>query len=191
MNKVAILLASSAAMAASPAFAQSANGVEHSAAGRENMPGANGGGMGAGPPMSIPGGASDARDIAAQRGDFGHDQALNQTDKARMFEQRSLEYRQDTLHRAETARADLATVRNGGKLAMASDDIREQFERDMREWRDTFGVDRQAWQEMRDAWLADKDSLTAEEWAQRRAAWFDQRDDWIAKQEEWAKSHAH
>jgi hypothetical protein len=59
----------------------------------------------------------------------------------------------------------------------------------MEEWRDTFRIERKAWQDLRDRLLVDEDELTPEQRAARHAEWFEARDARIARQVEWAKAH--
>ena len=72
---------------------------------------------------------------------------------------------------------------------MSRKEIRAELKEDMEQWREAFGIERKAWQDLRDQLLVEEDDLTPEQWAARRAEWFEARDAWIARQQDWAPSH--
>lgn len=185
MRKNLIFAAMIAALAASPALAQGRGG----GAGGGGGPG---GGMGAGPPISPPGhsvrgdhGASDAaRDIAAQRGQFGRDFAADRRMTPEQRQAMVQERRSLAVQYAQAARAGRALPRNADR------DIRQALKDDIDLWREEFRVGRSQWQAMRDQWIVDRKDLTPEQWAQRRADWFSVRDAWIATNKARAQARA-
>ena len=153
-----------------------------------------GGGMGAGPPMSVPGRSGDAmggaRDIASQRGQFGRDfaeqQRQTQAEQAKLMRERAEDYRRDSMGARAEALARRDALKSGQRPGLSSEELRAAFKDDLEEWRDAFRIGRADWQAQRDQWLVDAETLTPEQWTQRRADWFDARDAWIAKQKDWA-----
>jgi len=182
MKKKLILIASVAAMVASPSLAQ----------------GRSGGGNGNGPPMAPPGqmggaGSSDrAGGIAAQRGEFGRtfaqEQRMNATQRAEQTRMNVTRYRgQSEQRRAEALQYAQSARGNANLPAKSSKEIRSALKSDMESWRETFQVGRKEWQAMRDQWLVNRNTLSPQQWAEQRANWFAARDAWIESQKDWAQ----
>lgn len=198
MRKVALFALASLALAASPALAQGRGAGGGGGGGHGGgMGGGMGMGNGAGPPMTVPGHSGDARgtaqDIASQHGQFGRDfaeqQRTSQADQARMIRDKVDKFTTSSQDRRTQALAMRDAARAGKSVGESSEEIRAQLKQDMEDWRDTFRVDRKAWQQVRDEMLVDAGTITPAQWAERRAQWFDLRDQWIAKQAAWAQSH--
>ena len=110
------------------------------------------------------------------------DHAAMQRERLNDFVNRSAERRAEAFALRDAARA-------GQPVGMSRKEIRAELKEDMEAWKETFGIDRKAWQDLRDQLLVSEEDLTPEQWAARRAEWFEARDAWIARQQDWAPSH--
>ena len=199
MKKVALITALTLAMAASPALSQGRSGDAPGGGPPAGVggPGGPGGGMGAGPPMTPPGQTDDpsgaARDLADLKGqhgrDFAEQQRMDHADHAAMQRERLNDFVNRSAERRAEAFALRDAARAGQPVGMSRKEIRAELKEDMEAWKETFGIERKAWQDLRDQLLVSEEDLTPEQWAARRAEWFEARDAWIARQQDWAPSH--